>query len=132
MILFIDSSEYEQLRFGIIDPEKNKAIQEKIKITYPETEKTLTHLDQFLKVSKVKLDQVQKIIVVSGPGSFTGIRVGVSMALAFSFAKDIPLFSLTQEKVPTKLTDLVKLKLKKVNSEFDPEYGAEPNITIKK
>jgi tRNA threonylcarbamoyladenosine biosynthesis protein TsaB len=132
MILFIDSSGYDQLHLAVIDSEKSSVKEKKIKITYPETEKTLGYLDQFLKSNKFKLDNVKKIIVVSGPGSFTGIRVGVSMSLAFSFAKDIPLYSITKDKVPKKLKDIGDLKLKKVKSEFDPEYGAEPNITIKK
>ncbi len=129
MILLIDSSGYEQLHFALIT---DKVKQQKFKITYPETEKTLSYLEKFLKTNKTKLDQVRKIVVISGPGSFTGIRVGVSMALAFSFAKNIPLYAIEGTDVPKKLSELTTMKLKKVNSEFDPAYGAEPNITIKK
>ncbi len=129
MILLIDSSGYEQLHFALIN---DKVKQQKIKITHPETEKTLSHLEKFLKTNGVKLDAVNKIVVVSGPGSFTGIRVGVSMALAFSFAKNIPLYAIEKPKLPEKLSELANMKLQKVKDDFDPDYGAEPNITIKK
>jgi len=129
MILLIDSSGYEQLHFALIG---KKVKQQKFKITYPETEKTLSYLEKFLKANKTKLDQIQEIVVVSGPGSFTGIRVGVSISLAFSFAKNIPLYAIEKPKLPKKLSDLVTMKLQKVKNEFDPDYGAEPNITTKK
>jgi tRNA A37 threonylcarbamoyladenosine modification protein TsaB len=139
MILLIDSSGYDQLHFALIDGaniddvnKDGKVIEEKIKITYPETQKTLGYLDKFLNKKKITLNQITKLIVVSGPGSFTGIRVGISMSLAFSFAKDIPLYSISKDKLPKNLSELAKIRLKKIDSSFDPEYGAEPNITLKK
>ncbi|MDB4939708.1 MAG: tsaB [Candidatus Doudnabacteria bacterium] len=130
MILLIDSAGYNQIHFALINNLKTRA--RKIKITYPETEKTLGYLEKFLKTSKVKLNQIEKIIVVSGPGSFTGIRVGVTIGLAFSFAKNIPLYAVEKDRLPEDLSQLEKMKLKKVGADFDPAYGAEPNITIKK
>ena len=131
MILLIDSSGYDQLHFALIDDQKTSGnvVDQKIKITYPETQKTLGYLDKFLTKKKVSLDGITKLVVVSGPGSFTGIRVGISMSLAFSFAKDIPLYSITKDKLPKNLNLLAKVRLKKIDSSFDPEYGAEPNIT---
>lgn len=132
MILLIDSSGFQDLKFGLVDAEKKFSKEQVLKITHPETEKTLSYLDKFLKSCKVSLLEIDKIIVVSGPGSFTGIRAGLSMSLAFSFANDIPLYSITKDKVPKKLMDIEALKLKKVKSDTDPDYGAEPNITPSK
>ncbi len=130
MILFIDSSGFDKQRFAIIDGKK--VAQQVVKIKYPETEKTLGHLDKFLKSKRIKLDNISRIVVVTGAGSFTGIRVGVSISLAFSFAKNIPLYSVPAQKVPKKLAELATMKLKKAPIQFDPDYGSAPNITIKK
>lgn len=59
--------------------------------------KILPIIDNGLKTLNLKLDDIDKIFVVNGPGSFTGIRVGVTVAktIAWSLKKDIvPLSSL--------------------------------------
>ena len=128
MILFINSSGFDKLHFGIISEKKVK--EQIIKVKYPETEKTLSYLDKFLKANRATLEQMEKIVVVTGSGSFTGVRLGVSMGLAFSLAKEIPLYAIESNEAPKNLKDLETMKLKKVNSRFDANYGAEPNITM--
>lgn len=130
MILFIDSSGFEELRLAVIDQGKVK--QQSLKIKHPETEKVLSYIEKFLKAKKIKLVQLDKIVLVSGPGSFTGIRVAAAIGLAFSFSKKIPLFALTKEQIPKDLAVLERTRLKKVTADFDPNYGAEPNITMSK
>ena len=59
--------------------------------------KLLPIIDNGLKEHNLKLENIDKIFVVSGPGSFTGIRVGVTVAktIAWALKKDIiPLSSL--------------------------------------
>ncbi len=45
---------------------------------------------KLLKTVNCKLKTLQGIEVETGPGSFTGIRVGVSVANAFGFSLGIP------------------------------------------
>lgn len=59
--------------------------------------KLLPIIDNGLKEHNLKLENIDKIFVVNGPGSFTGIRVGVTVAktIAWALKKDIiPLSSL--------------------------------------
>ncbi len=59
--------------------------------------KLLPIIDNGLKEHNLKLENINKIFVVNGPGSFTGIRVGVTVAktIAWALKKDIiPLSSL--------------------------------------
>ena len=59
--------------------------------------KLLPIIDNGLKELDLKLENIDKIFVVNGPGSFTGIRVGVTVAktIACALKKDIiPLSSL--------------------------------------
>lgn len=59
--------------------------------------KLLPIVDNGLKELNLKLNEIDKIFVVNGPGSFTGIRVGVTVAktIAWALKKDIiPISSL--------------------------------------
>ena len=59
--------------------------------------KLLPIIDNGLKEQNLKLENIDKIFVVNGPGSFTGIRVGVTVAktIAWALKKDIiPISSL--------------------------------------
>ena len=40
-------------------------------------------------------DDIDKIIVVDGPGSFTGIRVGITIAKVYAYAKNIKITSIS-------------------------------------
>lgn len=50
----------------------------------------MPQVDTVIKESKLSLDDIDVIAVSRGPGSFTGIRIGVSSARALSQALDIP------------------------------------------
>ena len=53
--------------------------------------KILPILDNLLKEKKLELKQIDKIFVVNGPGSFTGIRIGITICktIAWALKKDI-------------------------------------------
>lgn len=47
-------------------------------------------ITRLLKESKVKLEEITAVNIEIGLGSFTGLRVGVSVAQALGFALNIP------------------------------------------
>ncbi len=47
-------------------------------------------LENMLKTCGEKLDGIDKIAVAAGPGSFTGLRIGISVAKGLSWATRIP------------------------------------------
>jgi tRNA threonylcarbamoyl adenosine modification protein YeaZ len=51
----------------------------------------LPNLVCLLQQAKVELDSIEAIIVAKGPGSFNGLRVGISIAKGLSFTLNIPL-----------------------------------------
>ena len=51
-------------------------------------------IDEVIKESAVKVNQLKAIAVSSGPGSYTGLRIGTSTAKGLCFALDIPLLSI--------------------------------------
>ncbi|WBL21993.1 tRNA (adenosine(37)-N6)-threonylcarbamoyltransferase complex dimerization subunit type 1 TsaB [Zunongwangia sp. HRR-M8] len=69
---------------------------------YSHAEKLHVFIDQILKENKLEINNLDAVAVSKGPGSYTGLRIGVSTAKGLCFAQDIPLIS-----VPT-LTALAK------------------------
>lgn len=50
-------------------------------------------IETVLKRNGIKIDEISAIAVSGGPGSYTGLRVGVSVAKGLCFGKNIPLIS---------------------------------------
>ena len=50
------------------------------------------YISDILKNNNLSPDNVDEIIVVNGPGSFTGIRIGVTIAKMFAYIKKIRIF----------------------------------------
>ena len=71
----------------------------------------LPQIQKLLKDNNVHLSALSAIKVNTGPGSFTGLRIGVASANALAFALKIPTNDLP------------------VGETAVPEYGKEANIT---
>ncbi len=70
------------------------AIQEAHDEQYSHAEKLAVFVDQVIKEIGGP-DKLDAICVSKGPGSYTGLRIGVSAAKGLCFALDIPLISAT-------------------------------------
>ena len=55
------------------------------------SKKILVLIDEILRDSKFSLRELDCIGIVTGPGSFTGLRVGIGVAQGLSMALQIPL-----------------------------------------
>lgn len=55
------------------------------------SEKILPMIDDMLENSGYAIDDVELIGVSEGPGSFTGVRIGVSTAKGLAYFKDLPI-----------------------------------------
>jgi tRNA threonylcarbamoyladenosine biosynthesis protein TsaB len=55
------------------------------------SEQLVPLIDELIRESGVRLDQIDCIAVSIGPGSFTGLRIGLSVAKGLAYAADIPL-----------------------------------------
>ncbi len=70
-----------------------KAIREENKQKFSHAEKLHVFIDEVLKEAKIDKKQLNAVAVSKGPGSYTGLRIGVSAAKGLCFALDIPLIS---------------------------------------
>ena len=74
-----------------ISGEKTMLISESFvntKLTHSQTLLPMT--EKMLKSVGINISNVELIAVTAGPGSFTGIRIGVSAAKGLAYAPDIP------------------------------------------
>ncbi len=87
-ILYIDTTNKDEV---ILELEVNgEKFSKKNKILQNKKEVALNLVNSFLKEHKLTPQDLTEIKVNPGPGSFTGIRVGVSIANAMGFSLKIP------------------------------------------
>lgn len=115
MILFLDTTDLNSLHFALVDDSQKKIrlTQVRRKIAYETSYTTLKQLAKFLKANKAGpafAGRLSKIVCCSGPGSFTGTRVGATIAQALGFAWKIPVIAIAKNKVPKNLKNLAKFK----------------------
>ena len=62
---------------------------------YSHAEKLHVFIDEILKETQKSVQDLDAIAVSKGPGSYTGLRIGVSTAKGLSYSLDIPLISIS-------------------------------------
>ncbi|OAD90554.1 tRNA N6-adenosine(37)-N6-threonylcarbamoyltransferase complex dimerization subunit TsaB [Aequorivita soesokkakensis] len=70
-----------------------KAIREENNKQYSHAEKLHVFIEQVLNDANLDKSRLNAVAVSKGPGSYTGLRIGVSAAKGLCFALDIPLIS---------------------------------------
>lgn len=102
--LFIDTS-YKSLFIGIVN---DNVLIDKVNIYAEATfaEKLVPEIDSIFRKNNLELKSIDKLFVTVGPGSFTGIRIGLAVCKTLAFALNkriIPISSL--EFMATTKTD---------------------------
>lgn len=87
-------------------------------------------IQQLLVSNKMSIEDIQGIICFQGPGSFTGLRIGLTVANAIAYSMKIPIIAVANENwIESGLEHLL-------NGENDiqavPFYGADAHITPQK
>lgn len=72
---------------------KTIALKELNDGNYSHAEKLHELIEQVVLEAKISLSHLKAIAVSKGPGSYTGLRIGVSAAKGLCFALDIPMIS---------------------------------------
>src|SRR5690625_1724245 len=56
-------------------------------------------IDQLMKDVKMEPDQLDKIVVAKGPGSYTGVRIGLTTAKSLAWTLNIPIIGVSSIEV---------------------------------
>lgn len=97
-----------------------------------QSKELLPKIDKLLRKHKIKPEQLKWVSVNLGPGSFTGLRVGISIANTFGYGLNIPVIGKSNLEGDIKTRVEALLELKTTSKSFKqvlPEYGRPPRIT---
>ena len=86
--------------------------------------KVMPILDESLKETNLNIKDINKIFVVNGPGSFTGIRVGVTIAKMIGFCLNIPLVSLNELELLASTNTDAEYNVSLIDARRGYVYGA--------
>ena len=78
---------------GIAKDGKILSLKEDNSRNYSHAEKLHVFINEALKESGLKIEDLDAIAISKGPGSYTGLRIGVSSAKGLCYSLDIPLIS---------------------------------------
>ena len=92
-ILFIDTSTL-YLNIAIIEDDKI-IFNHKEKVEKDMSSKIIPIIDSGFKKCSFNIKDISKIFVVNGPGSFTGVRIGVTVAKTIAWSLNIDLIPLS-------------------------------------
>jgi tRNA threonylcarbamoyladenosine biosynthesis protein TsaB len=88
------------------------------------------NMEKLLKNNDLTVKDISGAVVYKGPGSFTGLRIGISVGNALSQGLGVPLIG--QSGNSWRKEGIIRI----INGEFDknlvPEYGAPVHITSPK
>src|SRR4051812_21512997 len=95
LILAIDTA-LDACSAGVLDTEAGEMIaQESLAMKRGHAEALMPLIGRVIKASKLGFAKLDRIAVTTGPGSFTGLRVGLSAARGIPLAADKPVVGLT-------------------------------------
>lgn len=84
-----------------------------------------------LKKNSATLEDVTGVVVFQGPGSFTGLRIGIAVANAFAHELSVPIIGVANEEKWLE-RGLERLGRGENDQLVMPEYGGEAHITPQK
>ncbi|MDU8886620.1 tRNA (adenosine(37)-N6)-threonylcarbamoyltransferase complex dimerization subunit type 1 TsaB [Yeosuana sp. MJ-SS3] len=95
---------------------KTLALKEDYSNNFSHAEKLHVYIDSLLKENNIKPNQIDAVAVSKGPGSYTGLRIGVSAAKGLCFALNKPLISIP---TLTSLSHQIRIEKGKIVSMLD-------------
>lgn len=87
----------------------------------------LPTIQKLMSSNDVSIEDIKGIIIFTGEGSFTGLRIGTTVANTLAYSLASPIVESSGEDWIA--TGLVELEAAKPGSYVLPKYSSEPNIT---
>ena len=129
MIILTIRTDKPEAEIGLFDGETKLDYQEWL--AHRQLSVTLhQRIGDMLSAVGKTLHDIEGIVVFQGPGSFTGLRIGITVANTLAYSLGIPIVATQAE------TWVAEGCRRLMNNENDrialPFYGAEANITVQK
>ena len=120
--LYIDTSS-SYLYTAIVENEK---LISEIKEEFGQSlsEVALPKIASMFEKPNLAAKDINKIIVVDGPGSFTGIRIGITIAKVYAWSLNIPITTITSLEAMALSSDEEKVHVPMINARRGYVYTA--------
>lgn len=120
--LYIDTSS-SYLYTAIVENEK---LLSEIKEEFGQSlsEVALPKIASMFEKTNLEAKDINKIIVVDGPGSFTGIRIGITIAKVYAWSLNIPITTITSLEAMALSSDEEKVHVPMINARRSYVYTA--------
>lgn len=82
---------------------------------------------ELLQANVVAPKELKSVVVYEGPGSFTGLRIGIAAANSIAYSLNIPVTGVDEKKWNSKT-----IKSSSSDAWVLPQYGRQPHITQQK
>lgn len=96
-ILSLDTSSKNAI--VVITEDEEKIIELNNKEEKTHSQKLMPMIDEVFQKSNLSLNDIDLIVCCLGPGSFTGVRIGIATAKAFADCKNIPVVGVNSLEV---------------------------------
>ena len=135
MILIINTTPSDHLEI-ILASKKDDFKVRKIPGRFNQAEKLLPAISSLLLRDKIKPEKLRAIGVVTGPGGFTSVRIGVAVANGLGYGLNLPIVGIKKDEFAdnSELISMVfdRARVLKPAKLVLPFYDREPNITMAK
>lgn len=129
MLIITIRTDKPEAEIGLYDGETRLAYE--TWHAYRELSATIhTKLASLLKSQHKQLEGIEGIVCFQGPGSFTGLRIGLTVANALAYGLSVPIKGAMGEDWI--LHGVQALQNGSSDVQVMPEYGAEAHITLPK
>ena len=120
--LYIDTSS-SYLYTAIVENEK---LLSEIKEEFGQSlsEVALPKIASMFEKTNLEAKDINKIIVVDGPGSFTGIRIGITIAKVYAWSLNIPITTITSLEAMALSSDKESVHVPMINARRGYVYTA--------
>jgi len=93
------------------------------------SECTINLLNELLNNKNISINDLSEIIVINGPGSFTGVRIGIVIAKIIGYTKNVKIKTLSYlEAMSLNYDNDVILGMKDRNGVFVGEFDKSHNL----
>lgn len=114
----------------------NKYDERNILMKHVHSEKLVPIIDELLKSNEISTSQLDCVCVSTGPGSFTGLRIGMTAAKGIAFASNLPIvpvptfsaFSLELSKLLPNETNFAIINNANIDEAYFAAYKNENNL----
>lgn len=120
--LYIDTSS-SYLYTAIVE---NRKLLSEIKEDFGQSlsEVALPKIASMFENTNLEAKDINKIIVVDGPGSFTGIRIGITIAKVYAWSLNIPITTITSLEAMSLSSEEEKIHVPMINARRGYVYTA--------